>query len=188
MRAFAIARERDPRLALKVFGDGPDRARLETIAGELGASVTFAGHVSRDQLFREMHRASVFLLLSKGAWERLPNVLKEALWAGCGVISSNSPGIEELIPDRTIGHVVDPDDETSLRLAVEAMLDETPREGAERRRRARAHVATSFSTQNSMRAYADAWLRLLSSVPLRDGPFRKREELLTILFERHISS
>ncbi|HET8750265.1 MAG TPA: glycosyltransferase [Sphingomicrobium sp.] len=160
MRAFAVAREREPKLKLRVFGEGPDRPRLERLARELGCAdaVTFGGHVRRDELFAEMQRASAFLLLSTGEWERLPNVLKEALWAGCAVISSSSPGIEELIPGEGIGHVVDPRDAGAAARAVEAMLGYSPEELAERRRRARDHVAEHFSSDQAMRCYAETWL------------------------------
>jgi glycosyltransferase involved in cell wall biosynthesis len=159
LRAFAIAHRHDPRLKLKIFGDGPDRPRLERIARQLGCSdsATFAGHVRRDELFAEMQRASVFMLLSKGEWERLPNVIKEALWAGCAVISSNSTGIDELIPDDSVGYVVDPDNEASVNVAVTAVLDASDGERALSRRNARAHIARHFSTAASMRAYAEIW-------------------------------
>lgn len=160
IRAFAIAREREPRLSLRIFGEGPDRPRLERLTRELGCSeaVTFGGHIRRDELFAEMQRASVFVLLSTGEWERLPNVLKEALWAGCAVISSNSPGIEELIPGEDVGHVVDPRDAGAVACAVEAVLGYSAGELAERRRRARAHVAEHFSSDQAMRRYVEVWL------------------------------
>jgi glycosyltransferase involved in cell wall biosynthesis len=159
LRAFAFARAREPRLTLAIFGEGPDRSRLEAIALDLGCtqSVSFKGHVRREALFAEMERASVFLLLSKGKWERLPNVLKEALWAGCAVISSNTPGIEELIPDASIGHVVDPDDREAVALAVSEVLDRSDAEQDANRRRARAHISEHFSSESSMRRYAEAW-------------------------------
>ena len=159
LRAFAFAREREPRLTLKVFGQGPDLHRLKRIALDLGCAdvVNFAGHVRREELFTELERASVFLLLSKGRWERLPNVLKEALWAGCAVISSNSTGIEELIPDSSIGHVVDPDDHYAVTAAVTTILDRADVERARQRRKARAHIAAHFSAESSMRHYAEAW-------------------------------
>jgi glycosyltransferase involved in cell wall biosynthesis len=159
IRAFAKARAAEPRLSLQIFGQGPDRQRSEGIARELGCSdaVRFEGHVSRGQLFMRMQRASLFLLLSKGKWERLPNVVKEALWAGCAALSSNSEGIDELIPDRSIGHVVDPDDPAALDEAIRAILAETEDQAEERRRRARLHVAEHFSSEASMRSYVAAW-------------------------------
>ena len=164
LRAFAFAREREPRLTLDIFGEGPDRPRLESIASELGCSeaVTFAGHVRRDALFAEMEKASVFLMLSKGEWERLPNAQKEALWAGCAVIASNTPGIEEMIPDSSVGYVVDPDDGEALRAAITAVLDASDRDLAARRRRARAHIEKYFSTESSMCLYVEAWASQLA--------------------------
>lgn len=159
IRSFSLARSSEPRLTLRIFGQGPDRDRLQRIAEKLGCAnaITFAGHVSREELFGEMQQASVFLLLSKGEWERLPNVLKEALWAGCAVISSSSEGIEELIPDAGIGHVVDPDDPQQVAAALDSVLGRCEDEAAEQRSRARAHIAENFSTERSMRIYVNAW-------------------------------
>jgi glycosyltransferase involved in cell wall biosynthesis len=159
IRSFAEARAWESRLTLRIYGDGPDRPRLERLVQQLGcpASVTFAGHVPRDALFLEMQRASLFVLLSKKPSERLPNVLKEALWAGCGVISSNSEGIEELLPDPGIGMVVDPDDAQAIGAAFRSLLSESPDEGRRRRERARAFIADHYSSAASMRAYVRAW-------------------------------
>jgi glycosyltransferase involved in cell wall biosynthesis len=159
IRAFALAREREPKLTLRILGDGPDRPRLERIVRELGCSeaVTFMGHVPREQVFAHMQRASTFLIFSKSKAERLPNVVKEALWAGCTVVSSNSPGIDELIPDESVGFVVDPDDPKAIAEVVSAVLGSSEAEAAERRRRARAYIAEHFSSDEGMRRYADAW-------------------------------
>lgn len=157
--AFANARRAEPRLALRIFGEGPDRQRLEKVSSQLGCSeaVEFMGHVRRDGLFIEMQRSAVFLLLSKKPSERLPNVVKEALWAGCSVVSSDSEGIGELICDRGIGFVVDPDRPDEVAEAVRAIMSETEAEAEQRRRRAREHVEKHFSSESSMRRYSDAW-------------------------------
>ena len=167
IRSFAAARERDGRLTLSIYGDGPDRQRLEQLAKQLGCatSVTFAGHVSRTELFRHMQRASIFILLSKKPSERLPNVLKEALWAGCAVISSNSEGIDELLPDPSIGIIVDPDDGEAITAALESLMLEGPKDGERRRERARAFVADHFSSAASMRSYVRAWRRRIAMLP-----------------------
>jgi glycosyltransferase involved in cell wall biosynthesis len=159
IRSFAGARARESRLTLWIYGDGPDRPRLERLVQQLGCStsVTFAGHVARDELFLEMQRASVFVLLSKKPSERLPNVLKEALWAGCAVISSDSEGIEELLPDPSIGIVVDPDDAQAIGAALQDLLLQSPEDRQRRRERARAFIAEHFSSAASMRAYVRAW-------------------------------
>ena len=172
IRAFADARLRAPRLTLRVCGDGPDRSRLEKITRQLGIAeaVTFAGHVARDQLFGHMSRAAVFMLLSNKPSERLPNVVKEALWAGCTVVSSRSEGIEELIPDDRVGYVVDPGDAGAVGAAITAILSDTNDRRAARRSAARALIAANFSSQGSMRAYVDAWRAALAAAPVVRQP------------------
>ena len=159
LRAFALARRSRPKLALAIYGEGPDRSRLEQCSRELGCShaVRFGGHVRREDLFRQMQQAAVFLILSKKASERLPNVVKEALWAGCAIVSSKSEGIEALIPGRDIGHVIDPDDASAVAGAVQSVLAETPDQADLRRRCARELISTSFSSDLGMREYAAAW-------------------------------
>lgn len=165
IRSFASVRAQESRLTLWIYGDGPDRPRLERLVDTLGcsASVTFAGHVSRNALFYEMQRAAVFILLSKKPSERLPNVLKEALWAGCAVISSDSEGIEELLPHSGIGIIVDPDDAQAIAAALQGFASESPEIGERRRERARAFIADHFSSDASMRAYERAWKGRIAS-------------------------
>lgn len=159
IRACAQARKREPSLTLDIFGDGPERARLEQLGRDLDPSdwLNFAGHVSRERLFEELRRTQLFLLLSNKPSERSPNVVKEALWAGCYVISSRSEGIEELIPNQGIGEVVDPDDRPHLENLLATALQESDEAATERRRKARAHVSEYFSSERNMRRYADAW-------------------------------
>lgn len=159
IRAFAAAHARENRLRLDVYGDGPERPRLEKLAEDLNcsAAVSFKGHIRREELFARMNGASVFLMLSKKASERLPNVIKEALWAGCAVISSRSEGIEELIPAASIGKVVDADDLQAVAAALLAFLGETPAQSSARRRKAREFIGANFSSDASMRRYVEAW-------------------------------
>ncbi|MEP2235284.1 MAG: glycosyltransferase [Alteripontixanthobacter sp.] len=164
LHAFARARDLRPALKLQVFGDGPNRAALENLAGQLGCSdaVHFAGHVDRQEIFAAMSRAGVFLLFSKKASERLPNVVKEALWAGCMVMASDTPGIAELLPQRGIGIIVDPDDEAAVASAVQEVLQMDNAGLMERRERIRAHISEHFSADASMKRYAEIWRALLA--------------------------
>ncbi|RYD75712.1 MAG: glycosyltransferase, partial [Verrucomicrobiaceae bacterium] len=159
LQAFALARRLRPELTLAIYGEGEDRSRLEQCSRDLGCAdaVRFGGHVRREELFREMQQAAVFIMLSKKASERLPNVVKEALWAGCALISSNSEGIEALIPDTAIGHVIDPDNASAVDAAVQSVLAETPDQANLRRLGARELIATHFSSELGMRQYVAAW-------------------------------
>lgn len=159
IKAFAEILKRERRASLRIFGDGKERCNLEALASDLNcaASVTFAGHVSRRELHAELEQASVFVLLSTKLSERLPNVIKEALWAGCSIVSSNSEGIEELIPDSGIGQVVDAENQQAVANAMFAALAETDEAAALRRARSRKFIKERFSSERSMQRYVDAW-------------------------------
>lgn len=167
IRACAAARPKEPRLTLRIFGDGPDRERLEQLTRELGGEewVTFAGHIARDKLFGEMQRASVFLLLSQKPSERLPNVVKEALWAGCAVICSKTEGIEELVVNSSMGRIVDAADSEAIAAELAELLQEEEKSAADRRARTREFIAANFSSDRSMRRYVDAWRNLIRREP-----------------------
>jgi len=162
LTVFAQARDRSPGLRLMVCGDGPERPTLELQARQSGCgdAIQFSGHIDRQQLFEAMHRASAFVMLSEKPSERLPNVIKEALWSGCAVITSQSEGIEELIPDATIGMVIDHKDDASTKAAIAHVLDETDEQAQDRRQRARRLIASRFSNIGSMRLYVERWKAL----------------------------
>jgi len=165
IREFAEGRKHWPDLRLDVCGEGPERGRLEGLCRDLGCAnaVRFAGHIPREQLFAMMQRSHLFVLLSRKESERLPNVLKEALWCGCAVLASRTPGIEELIPDASYGHVID--DEAMVPTAVRTIMQETREEAEPRRRRARRMIASGFSSETSMAKYVDAWKSELPPTP-----------------------
>lgn len=85
LRAFAAAGRADD--TLTVAGEGPDRARLETLARDLGIAdqVHFTGHVaSIDPL---LEKADALVLSSD--YEGLPGVVVEALAAGLPVLATD---------------------------------------------------------------------------------------------------
>ena len=85
IEAFARTAVSPPDASLVVFGDGPERVRLEALARERGLSrrVEFRGHRPQAEVFAELARAGAFVMLSTKESERLPNVVKEAMAAGC---------------------------------------------------------------------------------------------------------
>ena len=108
LKVFKRVREIMPETHLIVAGDGAERVALQKLAVELGINknVTFTGHISRHDLFHEMAKAEVFIFLSTKISERLPNVVKEAMLAGCYCIVSETVGIRELITDGKTGEIV----------------------------------------------------------------------------------
>lgn len=159
IEAFARAKRTWPELRLSICGDGPERARLEALAARLGcaASVRFLGHVERKQVFALLREASVFLLMSTKPSERLPNVVKEAMWSGCRVIVSTTEGIEELVSSEEVGSIVRPSDQDAVDAAIAVAMEETVAQADFRRAKARTIIETKFSSISSMQRYATEW-------------------------------
>lgn len=168
VEAFARARETRPGLRLLICGEGPDRTALEKRTQDLGCAdaVKFMGHVERSQVFSLMQQAGIFLLLSTKASERLPNVVKEAMWCGCAIVSAPTEGIAELLRDEGLGRIVDPFDTVALDRAIASLMEEAPEEASIRRERARLLIEAEFSARTNMSRYAETWQGLAA---LRDG-------------------
>ena len=159
LRAFGLVHETHPDATLTILGDGPERGRLEDLARELGvtSAVTFAGHLSHDEVFAQFRRARVFMTMS--ASERLPNTVKEAMLAECICIVSKTVGIDELIEDRRTGFLVDQEDvETAAKIVIECLAQWNAHE--ELRKSAREHIELNFSSDAVARQKRDVWQRL----------------------------
>jgi glycosyltransferase involved in cell wall biosynthesis len=168
--AFAKLLPRWPGATLMILGDGPDRERLALRAEMLGiaSAVTFRGHVSHAQVRDELAGAEVFVLLSRSASDRLPNVVKEAMASRCACVVSETPGIEELIQDGATGCVVAQGDVEGAAECVDGLL-RCPERRAAMGRGARDHILAHFDVRRSMHAYQEGWMELLA------GPAERHE-------------
>lgn len=117
-------------VGLVLAGDGPERAGLEALAGELGLSdrVRFAGALPREDVLA-LYRAADAALLSS-AWENFPHSVVEALSVGTPVISTAVGGVPEVVEDGVNGLLVPRGDVDALanairRLSAEPGLRET---------------------------------------------------------------
>ncbi len=106
LRAFAIVcREYECRLV--ILGEGPERAKLEALADELGImdnEFELPGFV--DQPGDYYRQASVCVLPSK--WEGLPNVVLEALSYGVPTLATDCSGGTREIFEGIDGHFLVP--------------------------------------------------------------------------------
>ena len=112
LEAFARVRSRRG-VRLVILGEGPERARLESLAADLGiaADVKMPGAVLNP--FAYMARASLFVLSS--AWEGFGNVLVEALACGCPIVSTDCPsGPREILDGGAFGPLVPVGDDEAL--------------------------------------------------------------------------
>ena len=95
-----------PQLRCRIIGEGPDRARFEALARELGIAqrVQFEGRKSRAEVADAMRACSVFVLPSR--YEGLGCVYLEAMACAKPVIACREQGIEEIIEHGKNGWVI----------------------------------------------------------------------------------
>lgn len=119
LRAFARATLRLPSASLTIFGDGPERASLQTLAEQLMISdrVELFGATKEPQGWLEP--GSIFVLSSRS--EGFPNVLVEALSTGMAAISFDCPWGPAEILGREDGYPLVPAEDVDA--LAEAMVE-----------------------------------------------------------------
>jgi glycosyltransferase involved in cell wall biosynthesis len=106
--------------AVRIIGDGPDRARLEAQARDLRLSkVQFTGTL--DDVPQQLARHAVFVLLSDH--EGLPISVIEAMRAELAIVASRLPGIEEMLTHEQSALLVD-NEPVSIRDALARLIAE----------------------------------------------------------------
>ena len=117
---FAAIRERFPKLECDIIGQGPERARLESLTRELKIShrVRFHGKRTRTEVAAAMAQCTLFALPSR--YEGLGCVYLEAMATAKPVIGCAGQGIEEVIAHGRNGWLIQPD---SLPEMTDALAD-----------------------------------------------------------------
>jgi len=149
IEALRSIASRNPDLVYVVVGNGPDRQRLEALAGPLldSGQVRFRGRVPRDDLPRYYSAADVFVMPAReerdGCVEGFGLVFLEAGGCGTAVIGARSGGIPGAVEDGVNGLLVPPSDPARLARAIGRLLDDDDlRERLARQGLARARSLT----------------------------------------------
>jgi len=130
IEAIRAIAPRYPDLAYVVVGDGPDRQRLEALAGPLVGSgrVLFRGRVPREELPDYHAAADVFAMPAReerdGCVEGFGLVFLEAGACGTAVIGARSGGIADAVEHEVNGLLVQPADAPALAAALRLLLDD----------------------------------------------------------------
>ncbi|MPZ88448.1 MAG: glycosyltransferase, partial [Nitriliruptorales bacterium] len=112
--------------SLEVVGDGPLRGGLEAASAPLGDRVRFRGTLDRERLAKAMAASEIIVLPSvpaaSGDQDGRPVVLVEGMAAGCAIVASRLPGLDEAIVDEVNGLLVPPGDADALAVAISRLL------------------------------------------------------------------
>jgi glycosyltransferase involved in cell wall biosynthesis len=109
---------------LVVAGDGPEQARVEAHARQLGlgARARFLGPQAREAVFELLRAADAAVLSS--SWENFPHMVVEALAVSTPVIATSTGGVREIVEDGVNGLLVPPQDPDALAAAIARYFSE----------------------------------------------------------------
>ena len=103
IQAFSKIVDQYPEVTLTIYGEGPERERLEHLIAHLNldGKVKLPGVV--DEMHKILREADLFIFPSR--FEALPNALCEAMAVGLPVIASNCSGNIDIIRDKVDGRL-----------------------------------------------------------------------------------
>jgi GalNAc-alpha-(1->4)-GalNAc-alpha-(1->3)-diNAcBac-PP-undecaprenol alpha-1,4-N-acetyl-D-galactosaminyltransferase len=125
IQAVKVASNRGVNLLLSLYGDGPERPRLEKLAADLGMTdrVAFPGRTKDPAA--ALANADIFVLSSR--YEGFPNVLLEAMAVGTAVIAFDCPsGPAEIVENGVSGLLVRNGDLDRLSEAIVRVATDAP--------------------------------------------------------------
>lgn len=154
VRAAALSRQR-----LVLAGSGLEEPALRKLAEEVGADVTFTGHLDKPALQRLVSEARALVLPSEW-YENAPISVLEAYALGRPVIGTRIGGIPELVADGETGALVEPGNAATLAEALAALAALPPSARAAMGATGRDWVAREFSPDN----YRDRTLALYEAL------------------------
>jgi glycosyltransferase involved in cell wall biosynthesis len=139
-RFLVLSKAPDARLV--IIGNGPELARLTSLASELDLShyIRFTGFL--DNPLTELARSHLFAMVSKN--EGIANALLEGMFLGNAPVSTRAGGAEEVIDDNSNGYLLDFGDIDAL---AEAFLSlyQCPSKRIDFAEKARKRVLNQFS-------------------------------------------
>lgn len=160
IRAVAEVKKTVPDVKCLIIGDGPERKKLEALAGELGLAdaVSFPGSIAYEKLPAYLHESDVFVRPSRS--EGMGNAFVEALAAGVPVIGTRVGGIPDIIEDGKTGFFARGEDAADCAEKIIGVFrnpvfaDATVREGAEK-------ITDRFEWDAIARRYRGVFLNLI---------------------------
>jgi len=114
-----VRRSGVPDAELWIAGDGTDRGRLERVAAQAGAAVTFLGRVTEEEKLKLYREAWAVVFPSPKEGWGITNL--EAAGCGTPAVASDSPGLRESVRDGETGLLVPHGDVPAMAAALGAL-------------------------------------------------------------------
>lgn len=114
-----LALKQLPGVEVLIVGDGPDRKRLEALAGEM--PVTFVGQVMPSEVTDYLQQARM-LVLPSYLGDGLPNVVLEAMACGVPVVTTHTAGMPDLVRHEETGFLFEPGDIQQMVSYIDRLL------------------------------------------------------------------
>ena len=153
IRAAAALQAEFPGLVYAVGGGGEDRERLEALAHELSAPVTFLGRVSDAEKAALLELADLFTMPVRregNSVEGFGISYLEAAWYGTPAIAGQDGGAPDAVLDGQTGLVVDGTDTGAVTQAIRHLLSD-------------AHLYTAMAAAAQTRAQGMVWENRIGS-------------------------
>jgi glycosyltransferase involved in cell wall biosynthesis/gas vesicle protein len=109
LKAVALM-PRDLGVQVEIVGNGGERDHLKSLASQLGiaSSVTFAGHITEEELPKAYERATVFAMPSIAELQSIATM--EAMASGRPVVAADAMALPHLVHHGDNGYLFPPDD------------------------------------------------------------------------------
>jgi glycosyltransferase involved in cell wall biosynthesis len=137
---------------LVVLGVGPERERLEALAGELDVRLLLPGRVG--DVASVLRRAD--LLVHPARWEGFGLALLEAMLCSLPVVATRVSSIPEIVADGETGLLVPPDDVAALAAALRRVLADPGTMGVAGLARARSEFSVARMAERTIAVYASS--------------------------------
>lgn len=157
IRALASVRVEHPDVRLAVLGEGPQRAQLEALAGELGVAdaLLLPGRVG--DVTAWLRRAE--LVVHPARWEGFGLALLEGMLAARAVVATRVSSVPEIVVDGETGTLVAADDVDAFAAAIDGLLRDEERRtrfGQTGLERARREFSVERMTASTLAVYRRA--------------------------------
>lgn len=153
IRAFDRIKDKYPDFRVEIYGEGPDRGKLQSLIEKLNIEHQVILMGRKKNIIECIQDASIFVLPSNS--EGMPNSLLEAMALGIPSISTDCPigGPSVIVNNNENGVLIPMNDENALISAIERIIND--KDFADKISKNGTHVVDDFNTEKVCKEWED---------------------------------